>query len=73
MKVTQVQLKIIAIGLIPAFFIIPAIMPQNTTTTILQVAVIIAAAVVMFLGWSMEKRETAGDDNLLALPPKQKK
>ena len=73
MQVTQVQLKIIAIGLIPAFFIIPAVMPRSTIATILQAGIVIAAIVVVYLGWAMEKREAAGDDDLLALPPKQKK
>jgi uncharacterized membrane protein YobD (UPF0266 family) len=72
MHVTQVQLKMIAIGLIPVFFILTFIMPNNTTTTILLAVVMITAIVVSFIGWSMEKREKAGEvDDLLAIPPKK--
>jgi hypothetical protein len=73
MHVTQVQLKMIAIGLIPVFLILTVIMPNNTTTTILLAIVVLTAIVVSYIGWSMEKREARGDDDLLALPPKKVK
>jgi hypothetical protein len=74
MHVTQVQLKMIAIGLIPVFFILTFIMPKNTTTDILLAAVLITAIAISVIGWSMEKREAAGEkDDLLAIPPKSPK
>lgn len=74
MHITQVQLKMIALGLIPVFFIITFIMPKNTTTDILLAAVLIAAFAISVIGWSMEKREAAGkEDDLLAIPPKSPK
>jgi len=72
MHVTQDQLKMIAIGLIPVFFILSIVMPKNTTTTILLAMVMITALVVGLIGWLMEKRETGEGDDLLALPPKSK-
>ena len=71
MQVTQVQLKMIAIGLIPVFLILSFLMPKNTTTTILLAAVMITALAISYLGWSMEKRDAGKDDDLLALPPKK--
>lgn len=71
MHITQVQLKMIAIGLIPVFFILSIIMPNTITTTILLAIVIITAAGISFIGWSMEKREAGEDDDLLAIPPKK--
>ncbi|MDP3395558.1 MAG: hypothetical protein Q8S57_02650 [Methanoregula sp.] len=71
MQVTQVQLKMIVIGLIPVFLILTVIMPSNTITTILLAAVVLTAIVITYIGWSMEKREAKGDDDLLALPKKK--
>jgi hypothetical protein len=71
MHVTQDQLKMIAIGLIPIFFILSIVMPKGTTTTILLAAVMLTAIVIGLIGMSMEKRE-AEDEGLLALPPKRK-
>jgi uncharacterized protein YacL len=73
MHVTQVQLKMIAIGLVPVFLLITIILPNTPTTTILSAIVMITAIVISYLGWSMEKREKAGQvDDLLAIPPKRK-
>ena len=71
MHVTQVQLKMIAIGLIPVFFILTFIMPNTTTTAILLAIVIITAMVISFIGWSMQKREAGEAEDLLAIPPKK--
>jgi uncharacterized membrane protein YobD (UPF0266 family) len=71
MQVTQVQLKMIAIGLIPVFLILTVIMPNTTTTTILLAIVVLTAIVITYIGWSMEKREAGKDDDLLAIPPKK--
>lgn len=61
----------IAIGLIPIFFILTIIMPKNTTTYILLAIVMLTAIVVSFIGWSLEKRDAGKDDDLLAIPPKK--
>ncbi len=50
MHITQVQLKMIAIGLIPVFFILSFIMPNTTTTTIL-LAMVMITAVVISINW----------------------
>lgn len=71
MHVTQVQLKMIAIGLIPVFLILSIIMPKTTATTILLAIVMITAIVISIIGWSMQKRETGKDEDLLAVPPKK--
>ncbi|MDD4136658.1 MAG: hypothetical protein PHT99_02030 [Methanoregula sp.] len=71
MHVTQVPLKMIAIVLIPVFFILSIIMPKNITTTLLLAMVMITAIAISFIGWSMKKREAGEDDDLLALPPKK--
>ena len=72
MHVTQVLLKMIAIVLIPVFFILSIIMPKNITTTLLLAMVMITAFVIALIGMSMEKPETGEEDDLLALPPKNK-
>jgi hypothetical protein len=69
MHVTQVQLKMMVIGLIPVFFILSLIMPKTTTTAILLAIVVIIAMVISFIGWSMQKGEPGKDEDLLAVPP----
>ena len=71
MKVTELQLKIIAIGLIPLYFLFAFALPKSTATTILSGVVMIIAFVVIFLGISMQKKEPEEHDDLLALPPKK--
>jgi hypothetical protein len=71
MHVTQDQLKMIAIGLIPVFFILSIIMPKNITTTILLATVMLTALVIGLVGMSMEKREEGEDEDLLAIPPRK--
>jgi ABC-type transport system involved in cytochrome bd biosynthesis fused ATPase/permease subunit len=71
MHVTQVQLKMIAIGLIPVFFILSIFMPKTITTAILLAIVVITAIVISYVGMSMEKRDAGEDEDLLALPPKK--
>ena len=73
MHVTQVQLKMIAIGLIPVFVLLTIFMPQNLTTNILLAAVMLTAVLISFIGWSQEKREAGkAEEDLLAIPPKKK-
>jgi hypothetical protein len=71
MRVTQDQLKTIAIGLIPVFFILAFTLPKNLTTDILLAMVMITAAVISLIGMRMEKRETGEEEDLLAIPPKR--
>lgn len=74
MHITQVQLKMIAIGLIPVFVLLTIIMPQNITTNILLAIVMLTAIVISFIGWSKEKREAGEpEEDLLAIPPKKSK
>jgi hypothetical protein len=73
MQVTQVQLKMIAIGLIPIFFILSIVMPKGMTTTILLAAVMLTAIVIGLIGMSMENREAVEEEDLLAVPPKRSK
>jgi hypothetical protein len=70
-QVTQDQLKMTVIGLIPVFFIISVFMPRTFTTDILLGLVVLTALVISFIGWSMEKREKGSDEDLLAIPPKR--
>jgi len=71
MHVTQVQLKMIVIGLIPVFLILSFIMPKTTTTAILLAIVVITAIVISIIGWTMQKQEAGEDEDLLAVPPRK--
>ena len=71
MQVTQDQLKMMVIGLIPVFFFLSIILPRNLTSDILLGLVVLAALVISFIGWSREKREAGSDEDLLAIPPKK--
>jgi hypothetical protein len=61
----------IAIGLIPVFFLLSIFMPKTITTAILLAIVVITAIVISYVGMSMEKRDAGEDEDLLALPPKK--
>jgi len=71
MRVSQVQLKMIALVLIPVFLILTLLMPKTTTTAILSAVVMITAIAISITGWVLQKRETGVDDDLLAVPPKR--
>jgi hypothetical protein len=71
MRVTQTQLKTIAIGLILVFLMLSLILPKTTATTILLAMVMITALVISFIGWAVQKREAGEDEDLLAVPPKR--
>ena len=71
MHMSQLYLKMIAIGLIPVFIILSVILPKTFTTAILLAVVMITAIVISYVGMSMEKREAGEDEDLLALPPKR--
>jgi hypothetical protein len=71
MQVSQVQLKMIALVLIPVFLILSLVMPKTTTTAILSAAVMVSAIAISITGWFLQKRETVTEEDLLAVPPKR--
>ena len=71
MHVTETQLKIIAIGLVPVFLILAFALPKTAATAILLGVVMIIGFVVCFIGMSMQKKEEKEHDDLLAIPPKK--
>jgi galactitol-specific phosphotransferase system IIC component len=71
MKITEVQLKIIAIGLIPVFLILAFALPGSGSTTLLLGGIMVTAFIVTFIGMSMQKKEGKEPDDLLAIPPKK--
>ena len=71
MHVNEIQLKVIAIGLVPIFLILSVILPKNASTTILLGAVMITGFVVCFIGMSGQKQEAKEPEDLLAIPPKK--
>ena len=71
MKIKEIHMKIIAIGLVPVFLILALTMPNTPTTAILLGAIMITALVASFIGMSMQKKEAEEPDDLLAIPPKK--
>ena len=71
MKIKEVQMKIIAIGLIPVFLILAFALPDTASKALLLGGIIITAFVVIFIGMSMQKKEEKEPDDLLAIPPKK--
>jgi hypothetical protein len=71
MKIKEIHMKIIAIGLLPIFLILAITLPNNTTTTILLGGIMITALVVSYIGKSMQEKEANENDDLLAIPPKK--
>jgi hypothetical protein len=71
MRIKEVHLKIIAIGLVPVFLILAFALPKTAATTILLGAVMFAGFVITFIGMSMQKQESEGNEDLLAIPPKK--
>ena len=71
MKIKEIHMKVIAIGLIPIFLILAFTLPNTTTTAILLGGIMITALVVSFIGMSMQKNEGKEPDDLLAIPPKK--
>lgn len=71
LKIKEIHMKIIAIGLLPVFLILAFTSPNTATTAILLGGIIITALVVSFIGKSMQKKEANEDDDLLAIPPKR--
>ncbi len=73
MKIKEIHLKIIAIGLFPIFVILALVLPDSTGKAILLGSIVITALVVSFVGKSMQKKEEKEPDDLLAIPPKSPK
>lgn len=70
-RITQLQLKLIAIGLIPVFFILSFLLPESFTTSVILAMVMIAAIAITLIGMRMENREAKEGEDLLAIPPKK--
>jgi hypothetical protein len=71
MKIKEIHMKIIAIGLVPVFLILAFAMPNSPATAILLGGIMITAFVASFIGMSMQKKEAKEPDDLLAIPPKK--
>jgi hypothetical protein len=71
MKIKEIQMKIIAIGLIPVFLILASTLPDTAGKTLLLGGIVITVLVVSFIGMSMQKKEEKEPDDLLAVPPKK--
>jgi predicted DNA repair protein MutK len=71
MKIKEIHMKIIAIGLIPVFLILSIILPNTATTAILLGGIMLTAIIATFIGMSMHKKEEKAEDDLLAIPPKK--
>jgi hypothetical protein len=71
MKIKEIHMKIIAIGLFPIFVILAIALPDTTGKAILLGGIVITALVVSFIGKSMQKKEANDHDDLLAIPPKK--
>jgi hypothetical protein len=71
MKISEMHMKIIAIGLLPVFLILALALPNTTSTAILLGGIMLTAFVVSFIGMSMQKKDSKDDDDLLAIPPKK--
>ena len=71
MKIKEIHMKIIAIGLFPVFVILALTLPNTATKAILLGCIMITVLVVSFIGKSMQKKEANEHDDLLAIPPKK--
>jgi Flp pilus assembly protein TadB len=71
MKIKEIHMKIIAIGLVPVFLILAFALPNTASTAILLGGIMITVLVVSFIGMSMQKKEAKEPDDLLAIPPKK--
>jgi hypothetical protein len=71
MQGKEIQMKVIAIGLVPIFLILAFVLPKTATTAMLLGFVMITGFVVCFIGMSMQKQEAKEHEDLLAIPPKK--
>jgi hypothetical protein len=72
MKIKEIHMKIIAIGLVPVFLILSFVLPNTPTTAILLGGIMLTAIIATFIGMSMQKKDEKQEDDLLAIPPKKK-
>ncbi len=72
MHINEMQLKIIAIGLVPVFLILTFALPKTAYTAILLGIVMITGFVVCFIGMSMQRKEAKENEDQLAIPPKKR-
>jgi hypothetical protein len=70
-KIKEIHMKIIALGLLPVFLILAIILPNTTGKIILLGGIMVTAFVVSYIGMSMEKKGEKEPDDLLAIPPKK--
>jgi galactitol-specific phosphotransferase system IIC component len=70
-KIKEIHMKIIALGLLPVFLILAIILPNNASKILLLGGIMVTAFVVSFIGMSMGKKEEKEPDDLLAIPPKK--
>ena len=66
------QMKLIAIGLVPVFLILTFALPKTASTAILLGIVMITGFVVCFIGMSMQRKEPRENEDLLEIPPKKR-
>jgi hypothetical protein len=71
MKMKEIHMKIIAIGLFPVFLILVFALPNTTSKILLLGGIMVTAFVVSYIGMSMQKKEEKEPDDLLAIPPKK--
>jgi len=71
MKIKEIHMKIIAIGLFPVFLILTFALPNTTSKILLLGGIMVTAFVVSYIGMSMQKKEEKEPDDLLAIPPKK--
>jgi galactitol-specific phosphotransferase system IIC component len=70
-KIKEIHMKIIALGLLPVFLILAIILPTTASKILLLGGIMVTAFVVSFIGMSMGKKEEKEPDDLLAIPPKK--
>ncbi len=71
MKIQEIHMKIIAIGLLPIFLILASTLPDTPGKPLLLGGIIITVLVVSYIGMSMQKKEAKEPDDLLAIPPRK--
>jgi len=72
MHINEMQMKLIAIGLVPVFLILTFALPKTASTAILLGIVMITGFVVCFIGMSMQRNEAREKQDLLEIPPKKR-
>jgi galactitol-specific phosphotransferase system IIC component len=70
-KIKEIHMKIIALGLLPVFLILAFALPTTASKILLLGGIMVTAFVVSFIGMKMGKKEEKEPDDLLAIPPKK--